>query len=124
MVSPVTPCGPEGSNKKCNGTTGQFTWEVQLVPAQLTLKDIYNIITGLGRANWDTRGCDSGRGTWYMCLGSREPSGNGLDGFSTLKNPCFDPWHMPVAQFYQKLYFQGVTCGTCVYGHVAHLAMV
>ena len=35
---------PEGSNKKCNGTTGEFTWEVQLVPAQLTLKDIYNII--------------------------------------------------------------------------------
>ena len=48
----------------------------------------------------------------------------GLDGFSTLKNPCFDPWHMPVAQFYQKLYFQGVTRGTRVYGHVAHLGMV
>ena len=39
-------------------------------------------------------------------------------------NSCFDPWHMPVAQFYKKLYFQGVTCGTRVYGHVAHLAMV
>ena len=35
---------PEESNKKCNGTTGEFTWEVQLVPAQLILKDIYNIM--------------------------------------------------------------------------------
>ena len=105
---------PEGSNKKCNGTTGQFTWEVQLVPAQLTLKDIYNIITGLGRAKWDTRGCDNECGTWYTCLGSREPSGNGLDGFSTLINPCFDCWHMPVAQSNQELDIQGVTRGTRV----------
>ena len=35
---------PEGSNKKCKGTIREFTWEVQLVPAQLTLKDIYNIM--------------------------------------------------------------------------------
>ena len=40
------------------------------------------------------------------------------------EKPLFRPWHMPVAQSNQELDIQGVTRGTRVYGHVAHLGMV
>ena len=61
----------------------------------------------------DSRGCGSGLSTWYMwytCTGTRGTPGDGLDGFSTPKNPHFDPSHPSVAPTSQKLHSRG--CGS------------
>ena len=66
-----------------------------------------------------------------MCTGILGTPGDGLDGFSTPKNPYFDPSHSSVAPTSQKLYSGGVavggapvTRGKRVQGHVGHLGMV
>ena len=59
---------------------------------------------------------------------TRGTPGDGLDGFSTPKNPQFDPSHPYVAPTGQKLDSGGVAVGgapgTRVQGHVGHLGMV
>ena len=64
-------------------------------------------------------------GTWYTCTGTRGTPGDGLDGFSTPKNPQFNPSHPSVAPADQKLDSGGVavggapgTRGTRVQGHI------
>ena len=66
-----------------------------------------------------------------MCTGILGTPGDGLDGFSTPKNPYFDTSHSSVAPTSQKLNSEGVavggapgTRGTRVEGHVGHLGMV
>ena len=49
--------------------------------------------------------------TWYTCTGPRGTSGDDLDGFSTPKNPYFDPSHASVASISQKLESEGVAAG-------------
>ena len=68
---------------------------------------------------------------WYTCTVSRGTTGVGLDGFSTPKNPYFDPSHSSIAPTSQKLESGGVavggapgTRGTRVQGHVGHLGRV
>ena len=71
---------------------------------------------------------------WYVCYPCLEPcgtSGDGLDGFSTPKNPYIDPSHSSVAPTSRKINSEGVavggapgTRGTHVEGHVRHLGMV
>ena len=80
------------------------------------------------------RGFGSGWSTWYTlytCTGPRGTPGDSLDGFSTPKNPQFDPSHPSIAPTSQKLDSEGVavggapgTRGTHVQGHVGHLGMV
>ena len=41
--------------------------------------------------------------TWYTCLWSRGPPGDGLNGLSDLKNPWFDTSYMSLGQTIQKL---------------------
>merc|ERR1711902_281451 len=56
----------------------------------------------------DSRGCGSGLSTWYTwytCTGTRGTPGDGLDEFSTLKNPHFDPSYIAVASKLWKLAF-------------------
>ena len=47
----------------------------------------------------------------YTCTGTRGTPGDGLDGFSTPKNPQFNPSHPSVAPADQKLDSGGVTVG-------------
>ena len=68
---------------------------------------------------------------WCRCTGSLGTPGDGLDGFSTPKNPQFDPSHPSIAPISQKLESGGVAVGgapstrvSCVQGHVGHLGMV
>ena len=75
----------------------------------------------------DSFECMTVLSTWQFqetCPGSCEPPGHCLDGLSAPENPYLHPWHIAVAQSNQKLYIQGVTRVTRVYGHVAHLGMV
>ena len=56
----------------------------------------------------DSRGCGSGLSTWYTwytCTGTRGTPWDGLDEFSTLKNPHFDPSYIAVASKLWKLAF-------------------
>ena len=48
---------------------------------------------------------------WYTCTGPCRTPGDGLDGFSTPKNPQFDTSHSSVASTNQKLGFGGVAVG-------------
>ena len=53
-------------------------------------------------------GCGSGWSTWYTwytCTGTCGTPGDRLDGFSTLKNPHFDPSYIAVASKLWKLAF-------------------
>ena len=68
---------------------------------------------------------------WYTCAGTRGTPGDGLDEFSSPKNPHLDPSHPSIAPISQKLESGGVavggapgTRGTHVQGHVGHLGMV
>ena len=79
-------------------------------------------------------GFGSGWSTWYMlytCTGPHGTPGDSVDGFSTPKNPQFDPSYPSIAPTSQKLDSEGVavggapgTRGTHVQGHVGHLGMV
>ena len=61
-------------------------------------------------SNQNFRFCRCGSGwsilyTWYTCTGPRGTPGDGLDEFSTLKNPHFDPSYIAVASKLWKLAF-------------------
>ena len=69
--------------------------------------------------------------TWHTCTGPHGTTWDCLDGFSTPKNPYFDPSHSFIAPTSQKLESGGVavggapgTRGKRVQGHVGHLGMV
>ena len=67
-----------------------------------------------GQSEVRSRGCGSGWSTWYTwytCKGTRGTSGDSLDGFSTPKNPQFDPSHPSVAPTNQKFDSGGVAVG-------------
>ena len=48
---------------------------------------------------------------WYTCTGPCRTPRDGLDGFSTPKNPQFDTSHSSVASTNQKLGLGGVAVG-------------
>ena len=70
----------------------------------------------------------------YTCTGPHGTPGDSVDGFSTPKNPQFDPSYPSIAPTSQKLDSEGVavggapdthgTRGTRVQFHVGHLGMI
>ena len=67
----------------------------------------------------------------YTCTGPHGTPGDSVDGFSTPKNPQFDPSYPSIAPTSQKLDSEGVAVGgapgkrgTRLEGHVGHLRMV